>query len=239
MKSFYKLVAPVLIVAALSAYGSVVHAQSGSKGPPNALQGFSQNRDQPVHIESATLEVRDKDKIATFSGDVRVKQGDTRLRSKSLVVFYEQDADTRGAGGKPMVAEAPGPGGEQRIKRLEAHGNVVVTQKQQTATGDLGVFEMKDNTVTLIGNVVMTQGKNVLRGERLVVDLTTGLSRVESGKGGTGRVQGLFLPGGGDDSSEQKPRANGARRSEAPEPPPRINAAPRAPSAPLQLRPDN
>ena len=29
---------------------------------PNALQGFSQNRDQPVQIEAATLEVRDKDK---------------------------------------------------------------------------------------------------------------------------------------------------------------------------------
>jgi lipopolysaccharide export system protein LptA len=54
---------------------------------------------------------------------------------------------------------------------------------------------MKTNTVTLTGNVVMTQGQNVLRGDRLVVDLTSGVSRVESGKNGTGRVQGLFLPG--------------------------------------------
>ena len=55
---------------------------------------------------------------------------------------------------------------------------------------------MKTNTVTLTGNVVMTQGKNVLRGDRLVVNLTSGVSRVESGKNGHGRVQGLFLPGG-------------------------------------------
>jgi LptA/(LptD N-terminal domain) LPS transport protein len=40
--------------------------------------GFSQNRDQPVHIEAATLEVRDKDKTATFSGNVRVTQGGHR-----------------------------------------------------------------------------------------------------------------------------------------------------------------
>ena len=55
---------------------------------------------------------------------------------------------------------------------------------------------MQANTVTLTGNVVMTQGKNVLRGDSLVVDLTSGVSRVESGKNGQGRVQGLFLPGG-------------------------------------------
>jgi lipopolysaccharide export system protein LptA len=167
-----------------------------SKGPPNALQGFSQNRDQPVHIEATTLEVRDKDKMATFSGDVRVKQGDTTMRCKSLLVFYEQE-DEPGAKGKAMQAASPGPGGQQKIKRLEARGGVIVTQKDQTATGENGIFEMKSNTVTLVGSVVMTQGQNVLRGERLIVDLTSGVSRVESGKNGQGRVEGLFLPGSG------------------------------------------
>ena len=184
---------PFLIVAALLAIaGAPLHAQP-SKGPPNALQGFSQNRDQPVHIEAATLEVRDKDKLATFSGDVKVKQGDTGLRCKSLVVFYEgNDAD-----GKTLQAASPGPGGQQKIKRLEARGGVVVTHKEQTATGESGIFDMKTNTVTLNGNVVMTQGQNVLRGDRLVVDLTSGVSRVESGKNGQSRVQGLFQPGSG------------------------------------------
>jgi lipopolysaccharide export system protein LptA len=184
---------PFLIAAAVLALaGAPLHAQP-SKGPPNALQGFSQNRDQPVHIEAATLEVRDKDKVATFSGDVKVKQGDTGLRCKSLVVFYEgNDTDI-----KTLQAASPGPGGQQKIKRLEARGGVVVTQKEQTATGETGIFDMKTNTVTLNGNVVMTQGQNVLRGDRLVVDLTSGVSRVESGKNGHGRVQGLFNPGSG------------------------------------------
>src|SRR5262249_37146372 len=113
--------------------------QTASQGPPNALQGFSQNRDQPVHIEAATLEVRDKQKQATFSGDVRVKQGDTGLRCKSLVVFYEQNGEPTNSN-KTLQAASPGPSGEQRIKRLEARGNVVVTQKDQTATGELGIF---------------------------------------------------------------------------------------------------
>lgn len=212
----------LLIAAGLLCAGAAAFAAQPSKpasGPPNALQGFSQNRGQPVHIDAATLEVRDKDKVATFSGSVHVVQGDTDMRCKTLVVFYEQD-DSAGKD-KTMTAADPGPGGAQRIKKLEARGNVVVTQKDQTATGNLGLFDMATNTVTLTGNVVMTQGKNVLRGERLIVDLTTGVSHVESGKNGQGRVQGLFIPGSGGPAlpggaSETKPGGNG--RGTAPMP---------------------
>ena len=190
----------------------VAHAQTTSQGPPNALQGFSQNRDQPVHIEAATLEVRDKQKQATFSGDVRVKQGDTGLRCKSLVVFYEQSGSPTDAS-KSLQAASPGPSGEQRIKRLEARGSVVVTQKDQTATGERGIFDMKTNTVTLTGNpVVMTQGQNVLRGGKLVVDLTSGVSRVEAGKSGQG-VQMLVQPGASTPDSK-----GGSADGQAPRP---------------------
>jgi lipopolysaccharide export system protein LptA len=192
-----RALASALLVAALAVLSSAIAAPPPAKGPPNALQGFSQNRNEPVHIEAAKLEVRDKEKVATFSGDVRVQQGDTGMRCSSLLVFYEQDDDKKAAKDKTMQAASPGPGGAQKIKRLEARGGVVVTQKDQTATGELGIFDMHTNTVTLTGNVVMTQGKNVLRGERLVVDLTSGVSRVESGKNGHNRVQGLFIPGSG------------------------------------------
>jgi lipopolysaccharide export system protein LptA len=212
-----RLSLPLSIAAALVMSGANLHAQP-SKGPPNALQGFSQNRGEPVHIEAATLVVRDKDKVATFSGNVKVTQGDTGMRCKSLLVFYEQDS-AEADGAKTMQAASPGPGGEQKIKRLEAHGNVVVTQKDQTATGDLGIFDMKTNTVTLQGNVMMTQGPNVLRGDRLMVDLTTGVSRVESGKNGQGRVQGLFQPGGA--GLDLKPGGSGALPAAKPVAPPR------------------
>ena len=65
------------------------------------MQGFSQNRDQPIQIEAASLEMRDKKKEATFSGNVKVVQGDTTMTSKTLVVFYEFDAGPGcGAGGQ-------------------------------------------------------------------------------------------------------------------------------------------
>ena len=198
-----KTIHAALIAAALAATISCAAAQSrpnktgapasppaadGGTGVPNALQGFQQNRGEPVKIEASRLEVRDKDKIATFTGNVKVVQGDTTMHCKVLVVFYEKKDEAPGGPtgsqpGAPMPAAAPGPAGSSQINRLEAKGNVVVTQKDQTATGDTGLFDMKSNTVTMTGNVLVSQGTNVLRGERLVVDLTTGVSRVDSGGG--------------------------------------------------------
>ncbi len=183
---------------------------------PNAMQGFSQNRDKPVQISAGSLEVRDKEKAAVWSGDVKVLQGDTTMRSKTLTVFYDGDqgGDKGGAasgtakGAAPVMRQAtPGPGGNQSIRRLEAKGGVIVTQKDQTVTGESAIFDMKSNTVTMGGGVLLTQGQNVLKGERLTVNLTTGISKVEVGQGGrvTGSFQGSksdsgkggsFLPGG-------------------------------------------
>lgn len=230
------------LCAALACAIAPARAQTVT-GVPNALQGFSQNKDQPVQIEAQSLEVRDKEQQASFLGDVKVTQGDTVMRSKSLVVFYDRN-EPNGAGTKKastMKAAEPGPGGSQRIKRLEARGGVVVTQKDQTVTGALGVFDMQANTVTLSGGVVLTQGQNVLRGERLVVDLTSGAARVEAGKSNNGRVQGLFhasgsgapaLPGAaGQPGTGNAPSSQGAKPQAKPAPAPagqplKLNAAP-------------
>jgi len=174
-------------------------AQSAVQGVPNAMQGFSQNRDQPIQIEAASLEMRDKKKEATFAGNVKVVQGDTTMTSKILVVFYDsttQQAATPAANSKaaakpaPIQSATPGPGGSSSIKRLEAKGSVVVTQKDQVVTGETAVFDTRANLITMLGGVVLTQCKNVLRGDRLLVDMTTGVSRVESDNG---KVQGLFI----------------------------------------------
>jgi lipopolysaccharide export system protein LptA len=154
-------------------------APKKDQGPQNALQGFSQNRDQPVKIQAASLEIREKDKRATFTGDVHLVNGDTdtEMRCRSLVVFYDDDAKAQN-----MKAADPGPNGERQIKRIEAKGGVTVTQKDQNAVGETATFNMRENTVTLIGNVIVTRGGDVLRGQRLVVDLTSGVSKMDGGR---------------------------------------------------------
>jgi lipopolysaccharide export system protein LptA len=174
--------AAALLLLAVALPAAHAAAQQKNQGPPNALQGFSQNRDQPVKIQAAAFEVREKEKIATFSGDVQVFQGDTEMRCKVLNVFYDEEP-----GAHSLKAADPGPAGQRQIRRIEAKGGVTVVQKDQNATGDSATFNMRENTVTLTGNVVVTRGQDVLRGNRLVVDLTSGVSKMDQG-----RVEGLF-----------------------------------------------
>jgi lipopolysaccharide export system protein LptA len=227
-------------------------AAPAPSGPANALQGFSQNRDKPLKISAASLEVRDKDKVATFAGDVHLVQGDTTLRSKTLMVFYDDDSASKespakDSGSKEAASKEPAPKEpspkpakpaaaagapdappmSQQIRRVEAKGGVLVTQKDQTATGESGIFDMQANTVTLVGNVVISQGQNVVKGDRLTVDLTSGVSRVECGKSqGQCRVQALLQP----NSIHDKP---GSETGSIPAPGAHDAARPRAPTAGL------
>ena len=111
----------ILCFAMLPAAGDA-RAQSSATGVPNAMQGFSQNRDQPIQIEAASLEMRDKKKEATFSGNVKVVQGDTTMTSKVLVVFYEsKDPNApppaaNAKGGK--IGPRPDAGGCPRPRRI-------------------------------------------------------------------------------------------------------------------------
>ena len=199
MQFFSRSFAAAVFALALIVAGDA-RAQGAMSGVPNAMQGFSQNRDQPIQIEAASLEMRDKKKEATFAGNVKVVQGDTTMTSKTLVVFYDSGpepatpppAAAKGSKSGPMQAASPGPGGSSSIRRLEAKGSVVVTQKDQVVTGETAIFDTRANLITMVGGVVLTQCKNVLRGDRLKVDMTTGVSRVESD---SGKVQGMFIQG--------------------------------------------
>src|SRR5580692_1555210 len=204
------------VTLALLAPGlAAAQAPRPAAGPPvqGLLQG-GQDKDQPVQIEAASLEVRDKNKMATFSGDVQVVQGDTTMKCQKLVVFYGQEvgiaqkevgsAQNAPPDAKPDTkpAAAPaGPKGAQNIRRIEARGGVTVITKDQNASGDLGVYDLINKTITLTGNVVVSQGQNVIHGERVVVDTVTGNARVESNNQGGGatpsRVRALIQPNQG------------------------------------------
>lgn len=188
------------VAAALTA-----SASAAAQGPHLTSAGPSQggvqgqNQDQPVQIDAETLEVRDKSKIATFSGNVQVVQGDTTMKCRTLVVFYGREIGLSGdkppADAKPVFGTPPSA---QNIRRIEARGDVTVVTKDQNASGDLGVYDLVAKTITLTGNVVVSQGQNVIHGERVVVDTITGNAHVEAAAGGTqSRVRALIIPNKG------------------------------------------
>ena len=177
----------------------------------NSFGGLTESSKDPIDIESDLLVVHDKEKYATFSGSVKAVQGTTTLRAKELNVHYV-GGDNLATGAKKeggdqtapatKVADAQGGGGaaakkDAQITKIEAKGEVVITSEDdQTTTSDWAIYDLPAQQVTVGGNVVLTQGKNVLKGDRLVIDLTTGESRFENtGNPATGgRIRALFMP---------------------------------------------
>jgi lipopolysaccharide export system protein LptA len=170
-----------IVVAAL-AVGAAAHAQS-----------LRHDTNLPIEITADSLEVMQDQRIATFRGNVDAVQGDMVLSADELRVHY-RDGD-----------DAPEPAGA--IRRIEAEGNVFLSSPRETAQGATGVYDVATNHVTIEGAVVLTQDDNVIRGQRLEVDLVSGRSQmfaaVPSTEGGAvpQRVRALFTPDGSMRSS--------------------------------------
>jgi lipopolysaccharide export system protein LptA len=209
------ILAGAVLLAASLFFAAPLSAQTLS----NSFGGLSGSSDQPIDIESDVLVVQDKKKLATFKGNVKAVQGTTTLRAKELDVHYiggdklapgakkddkgaspDKGANPEGAGSQGPSQAAPngGAGNEDtKITKIEARGDVIInTEDDQTTTSDWALYDVPAQQVTVGGNVVLTQGKNVLKGDRLVIDLTTGESRFEN-TGDTaagGRIRALFMP---------------------------------------------
>jgi len=181
----------------------------------NSFGGLSKSSKDPIDIEADVLVVHDSQKYATFKGNVKAVQGTTTLRARELNVHYTGGGDkfVTGEGKKESgdqaatetkVADAKGGGGVPphdngtQITKIEAKGDVVITsQNDQTTSIEWALYDVPSQQVTVGGNVVLTQGKNVLKGDRLVIDLKTGESRFDNTGNNAvagGRIRALFMP---------------------------------------------
>lgn len=167
----------------------------------DTFAGFGSSEGEPIEIEASELQVEDRNKIATFSGDVVVIQGETRLETQRLKVYYDGQEDAQEA--QQSTQPEPGAPTQQEISRLEALGGVNITSQDQRATGDSASFDMAREVMVMTGReVVLVQGANVVVGNHLTVNLKTGQANlraepaVSSGQNGEqpGRVRVRILP---------------------------------------------
>jgi lipopolysaccharide export system protein LptA len=151
----------------------------------SALKGHNANA--PVDVTADRIEVQDRADRAIFAGNVHATQAEMTLDTQRLTVAYSNKPG--GAG------PSNGTGGVQ-IHRLDAAGGVVVHSPSETAKGDFGIYDLDNKLITLIGNVQLTQGRNVVNGQRLVINLDSGRAVVDGGPPGVnssgGRVTGHF-----------------------------------------------
>ncbi len=151
---------------------------AGAARATTAAGVFKTDPNAPIDVEADRLDVDDRAKLATFKGSVQASQGDFMVRTAELKAHYTGQA---GLADQLQQSEAKQPA---QLTRIEARGKVIVTSKNgQSATGDWADFDMKANQVTLGGDVVLTQEKNVVRGTRLVIDMATGQSIIHNDPG--------------------------------------------------------
>ncbi len=132
--------------------------------------GLQQDTTLPVEVKADSLAVNQADGSATFTGNVVVGQGAMRLAAASVRVEY-------------------GPGGKS-IQKLHASGGVTLASAKDAAEAREAVYTIATGAVVMSGDVLLTQGANVISGQRLVIDLKAGTGRMEGG------VSTIFVPGG-------------------------------------------
>jgi LPS export ABC transporter protein LptC/lipopolysaccharide transport protein LptA len=150
-------------------------AEAPAAAAEGVLGSFKTDPNAPLDVEADTLDVRDAEKRAVFHGNVKAQQGEVVIRTVELIASYSGQSGLALSGGE----ESRGKEASQ-ITRIEAKQKVLISSKDgQSASGDWAIFDTKANTVLLGGGVTVSRGRDVVQGERLKIDLTTGMYRFE------------------------------------------------------------
>ena len=168
--------------------GVAGHAQES--GP---FGGFKHDRSAPIEITSDSLEVRQAEELAIFTGDVVAGQGTLRLTSDVLYVYYDENPKPVDGEGADAATADDGTGaaddGTGAIRNMRAEGNVFLSNGTETAQGEWGEYDVETGMMLMGGDVVLTQGGNAISGPSLTINLDTGVGRVDGG-----RVTSIFKP---------------------------------------------
>jgi lipopolysaccharide export system protein LptA len=149
---------------------------------------------RPIVVTADTLEADNKNKIATFSGNVVAKQ---EQQGKDPIIIY---CDTMVIHYSDDTGKKPSPGQsnrsdksltqENRVDKIVATGQVKIIQGKDVATGETATFYNAEQRIVLSGNPKVWQGKNLVKGEEVSVWIKENRSLVTSK--GSNRVQAVI-----------------------------------------------
>jgi len=145
--------------------------------------GGTPENQEPIKITSNRLEVDDAALTVIFIGQVKAVQGETILYCDRMVVHYLKSDAPAGAEETEATRE---------ISQINAYGHVKLLRGDRKAYGREGVYEMAGNRVILTGSPRLTQGPNVITGDKVIVYLDEDRAEVEGGRQG---VEAVITPG--------------------------------------------
>jgi lipopolysaccharide export system protein LptA len=145
---------------------------------------ISMDKNEPINIRSDRLDAYQEKKMVVFSGHAVATQGDRTIHADRLLIYYK-DSSTNTKNKKDL-----GTAGD--LDKIEAQGHVVITQTGRTVTGDNALFLMDSQQIVMTGNAVMQEGKNTVKGEKIVVYLNEDRGVIEGSK--QKRVEATIYP---------------------------------------------
>lgn len=163
---------PRLIVLALSVCLCLPNAAL-AQGTSFALGGARHDASAPVEVTADRLSVDQSSGETVFSGNAVIAQGGLRLSAQTIRIVFADDSGTV----------------SRRIARMSASGGVTLVTDDEAAEAREAEYLVAQGRIILTGDVLLTQGANVLSGDRLEVNLATGEGVME------GRVRTLIQPG--------------------------------------------
>ena len=156
-------------LAAGFAAGAAMLAGSGWLAQAQGISGFNSN--QPVNYSADRIELQDRQSRVVLSGGVAIVQGDLKLNAARTTVAYTN-------------------AGSLAIQRIDATGGVRVDRGNESARGDVAIYDFNRRIITMVGNVGLRRGSDTLNGGRLVIDLNSGVSSVDGRAGGSSSALG-------------------------------------------------
>ena len=142
--------------------------------------------------------------ILVLTGNVRMETETDRITARDSLEYWEKRnlAVARGnaiaeRGDNKLRADVltahffKDAKGKSRVRQVDAFDNIVITTPDEIVRSNRGVYDVETGIAKLTGSVKITRGTNQLNGEYAEVNLNTGVSRL-FGKGGG--VRGIFTP---------------------------------------------
>jgi lipopolysaccharide export system protein LptA len=130
--------------------------------------------DEPMEITSNRMEAFNENKLVVFSGNAMAKQGNKVLKADQLFLYYKKEPDKKDKVGT-IVTERTGD-----LEKVEAKGKVSLIQGERVATGDEAIYYRDSAKIIMTGNAVLNEGKNSIKGDRVIVFLNENRGIVES-----------------------------------------------------------
>jgi lipopolysaccharide export system protein LptA len=140
--------------------------------------------EEPIQITADRLESNAEQKYAEFIGNVKASQGNFKINSDTLRIYYSGD----------LINRDKQTSNENMLNKIVAKGNVKILSDQYEAKADEAQYDVKAMTVILAGeNSTVTSGKNSISGSKIILYRADGRVKVEGGKN---RVNAVFFSKG-------------------------------------------